>query len=230
MGLSKLQQKRTDGVSFIDHRSGLYYSKYQYRARVYINGVTIIWWCDNEQDIHDKISKHKQRWRNCDVQQCVNFLNWKNSLPPKDKSYSIRIEGSTASIFSNDLAFLNNLETLGFNTDITEVDSSIPEGVKYFKEEPKYKYRLYFKSKVVPEDYHKKVRSFLERYKDTSTVIVPSRALKNWAYADGKRGWATRYSSSHYFINYNDESVTSLFMLMFDGMVSKRFKLEKRPD
>lgn len=230
MALSKLPQKRTDGVSFIDHRNGLYYSKYQYRARVYINGITVIWWCDTADEIKERVRSHKTRWKHCDVDKCIEFLEWKNALPVKDKSHTIRIEGNVASVFSNDLSFLTNLESKGFTIDITEVDSTIPEGIKYFKEEPKYKYRIYFKTKRVSEDTYKKVRSFVERYKGTDTVIVPSRALSNWLKDNPKYTWKRHYSSSHYFINYNDESVLSLFMLMFDGMVSKKYKLEKQPD
>ena len=230
MALSKLPQKRNDGVSFIDHRNGLYYSKYQYRARVYIPGITVIWWCDTEDEIRNRIKSNKARWKHCDVEQCVNFLKWKTDLPAKDKSFSIRIEGNVAAVFSNNLAFLTDLETKGFDIDITEVDSTIPEGIKYFKEEPKYKYRLYFKSRRVSDDLYKKVRSFIDRYKGTDTVIVPSRALSSWLKDNPKYGWKHHFSSSHYFINYNDESVLTLFMLMFDGMVSKKYKLEKQPD
>lgn len=230
MGLSKLPQKRTDGVSFIEQRSNLYYNKFLYRARIYIKDVNITYYCDNSEDIQKRLTQSKNRWKNCDVQKCIEFLEWKKSLPANDKSFSIRIEGSVAAVFSSSLQFLNDLESKGWEIDITEVDSTIPEGVKYFVAEPKYKYRIHFRTKRINEDTYKKLLGFLDRYKNTSTVIVPSRALNQWLKPDPKRTWKHHFLSSNYFINYNDESVLSLFMLIFDGMVSKKYKLEKRPN
>jgi hypothetical protein len=140
----------------------------------------------------------------------------------KDKTATVRIEGETASVFSNDLNLLKTLENIGCHVDYTEVDDTIIVGVKYFVREPKYNYRIYLKSKRVNDEFRNKLQNFIKRYENTSTVIVPSGALTNWLSDDTNyvRGswsyhWNKCYNSSNYFIDYNDESTLTLFSLIF---------------
>ena len=230
MGLYKLPQKRNDGIEYLDLRSNLYYSKYRYRARVYIDGITATWWAENESDIDDIIKR--RRWNHVDRDLVLKYLNWYRALPPKKDKYCIRLEHNTGAIFSNDLDFLKTVETIGAKVDYTEVDTNAPTGTKYFKNDPKHQYRVYLKSKRVKDTFVKELKSFIDRYKGTDTVITPSPSLDNWLNRAGqsKYQWMNSYCSGHYFIDYNDESTLTLFMLMFDGMVAKRYKLEKRPD
>jgi hypothetical protein len=81
-----------------------------------------------------------------------------------------------------------------------------------------------------------------DRYKDTGTKISPSSSLKDWlsqrgtpslGFPQNLGGWASwkrNYSSSHYFIEYNDESFITIFALTFTGMISRKYSLEKRPE
>jgi hypothetical protein len=117
------------------------------------------------------------------------------------------------------------------------VDDTIIVGVKYFVREPKYNYRIYLKSKRVNDEFREKMQKFIKRYENTDTVIVASGSLSHWLKDDTNyvRGswsyhWNKCYTSTNYFIDYNDESTLTLFSLMFSGMVSKSYKLEKRPD
>ena len=242
MGLSKLQQKRSDGIDLIDHRGSLYYNKYQYRARVHCAGISLCWFCDDEKDVDERYNKHKARWKDANLESVKKFLAWKNLNTPakvraKDKKMTLRIEGGTAAVFSNDLALLKTLDSLGLNVDYTEVDDTIPNGIKYFKNEPEYKYRIYLKSKRVKDDFHQKLKEFVDRYKDTDSKMVASPSLRQWLRikADksniwGGNNWRIQYCSSHYFLDYNEESSLTLFSLMFQGMISRKFKLEKQPD
>lgn len=230
MGLYKLPQKRSDGIEFIDLRPGLYYNKYRYRARIYIEGITVAWWAENEKEVDEMIKR--RRLKNPERDLIVKYIEWLNSLPPKKDKYSIRLEHNTGAVFSNDLDFLKTIETIGAEVDYTEVDTSAPTGTKYFKNEPKHKFRLYLKSKRVPEKFTEELKSFIDRYKDTNTVLTASPSLRLWLERNGisRYSWMSKYCSGHFFIDYNDESTLTLFTLMFDGMVAKRYKLEKRPD
>lgn len=230
MALSKLPQKRSDGIEFIDTRTSLFYSKYRYRARIYIEGITATWWAKDETDL-DSIIK-RRRWKNVDKNLILNYLKWTEALPPKNKTYTIRLEGDVGAIFSNDLDFLKTLETIGAEVDYTEVDESVPVGVKYFVKEPKHKYRFYLKSKRVKDTFAKDLKAFIKRYENTGTVFEPSPALRVWLRREGQStySWMHHYCSSSYFIDYDDESSLTLFVLLFDGMISKKYKLEKRPE
>jgi hypothetical protein len=235
MALSKLPQKRSDGVEYIDHRPSLYYSKYKYRARIHLTGITAVWFCSSEEDLEKRVARNQRRFKGADLALLKKFYAWYSVTKQiKPKVCTIRVEGNAGAVFANDLNWLKQLESLGSPVDYTEVDESIPDGVKYFVKEPKYKYRFYLKSKRVSEDFPNKLREFIDKYKDTDTTIVPSTALKEWVnpvpVTSAYGSWRRRYCSSSYFIDTNQESTLTLFMLMFDGMVSRKFKLEKRPD
>ena len=73
MALSKLPQKRSDGIEFIDVRTSLYYNKYKYRARVYIEGITATWWAKDEDDLKDIIQR--RRWKHADQGQLLKYIN-----------------------------------------------------------------------------------------------------------------------------------------------------------
>lgn len=236
MGLSKLQQIRSDGIGFIDHRVGPYYSKYNYRARVYCKGITLIWWSKTVDEIVTLAAKSKKRWQHADIASVQKFFEWKlaNQGEKNNRTCNIRVEGDVASVFSNDLDLLKTLESIGCVVDFTEVDSSMPVGIKYFVNDPKYKYRIYLKSKRVEDGFVEKMNEFISRYESSDSKVVPSKALASWLSPRNRlRSWSTwrhRYCSSSYFFDYNEESTLTLFMLHFDNIVSKRYKLEKRPD
>jgi hypothetical protein len=151
----------------------------------------------------------------------------------KSKDVSIRAEYNTAGIFSNDLALLKTLTNIpGAVVDITEVDQSVPLGTKYYVKEPKHKYRVYLKSKPVEDSWKESLTRFIDRYKGTDTVVVPSGSLKSWLTPKKKQQawyWNMKWCSSHYYLDFDDDSTNTLFALMFGDMIHKRFKLEKRP-
>lgn len=236
MALSKLPQKLTDGIEYIDHRDSLYYNKYQYRARLYCTGINLCWYCKTPADVLKRAKKNPQRFAGADMSAISEFLLWSNKQDTsKNKNCTIRIENNTAAIFSNDLAHLKTLEALGCKIDYTSVDNTIPQGTKYFVAKPTYKFRFYLKTKYVDSNFSEKLSAFITRYENTASKLVPSKSLVSWLHENdnarsGMNSWRSRYCSSHYYIDYSEESMLTLFTLMFDGMISKRFKLEKRPD
>jgi len=240
MALSRLETKTVDGIEYLDYRPSLYYNKYRYRARFYCTGITLAWFNRTRQEILDKINSRRYRnFTNANPDHIISFYNWKEQSK-KDKSATIRIEGDTASIFSNDLTLLKTLENIGCKVDFTEVNNNIEKGVKYFVNEPKYKNRIYLRSKKASPELKTKLYNFIERYKDTTTKIIPSNALRIWLLPEDKKPtkitntWFYTYKqsrlSSNFFINFDDESVMTLFGIMFPGLIAKNYKLEKRPD
>ena len=220
-----------------DHRGALYYGKYQYRARLELVGLNRTYKAKTILEVVQRIHRYSRAKEldTMDLDSIERFINWRNTYAaPVDKSTKqalIRVESITAGVFSNDLQLLQTLEKIAGKdaVDYSQVDMSIPTGIKYFVKEPTYNYRVYLKSKLVPDKFPEDLKRFIARYKDTGTVIVASKSLDYWL--NGKvRHWLHRYCSSHYYIEYNDESTHSLIGLMFGDMIKARFKLEKRPD
>jgi len=220
----------------VDNRETLYYGKYRYRARLRLYGLNRTYQAKSILDVIERIRKYsRHKEGEIDLDCIERFIEWRNKHASTDcipeKQATIRIESITAGVFSNDLQLLQTLESIAGAeaVDYTEVDTSVPSGIKYFVKKPLYNYRLYLKSKRVNDKFVSDLKRFIDRYKDTDTVIVPSDALKKWLTGNVKH-WLYRYCSGHYYIEYNDESTHSLMGLMFGDMISRRFKLEKRPD
>ena len=220
-----------------DHRESLYYNKYRYRARLKLEGLNRTYNAVSMIDVLKRLKKYGSAKDvvSLDLDSIERFINWRNKYTtPLDKSEKqaiIRIEFKTAGVFSNDLQLLQTLESIAGKdaVDYSEIDMSIPTGTKYFVNEPKYNYRVYLKSKRVEDKFIADLSRFIERYKKTDTVIIPSKSLTKWLRRDVK-SWYSNYSSSNYYIEYNDESTHSLIGIMFGDMIKRRFKLEKRPD
>jgi hypothetical protein len=170
-----------------------------------------------------------------DLDAMDRYFLWRNKHVKADKEAMIRVEGNTAGIFSNDLDLLKTLEKIQKDCvlDYTEVDQAIPQGTKYYVEQPPHNYRVYLKSKAVDNKTKENLIKFIDRYKGTDTVIVPSGALNLWLHPTKNSQvwrWNMNYMSSHYFIDFDDDSTNSLFSLMFGELIYRRFKLEKRPE
>lgn len=246
VSLKSSQNSVTAGIDLIDHRSTLYYSKYNYRARLTVPGLNRTYY--TKTFIHylkllerikkgNPIGRIQQEIDLIDLDSIERYIDWRNTnAKGSKKSAMIRVEGNTAGVFSNDLQLLKTLEFIapGIATvDYTEIDQSIPHGVKYYVKKPKHNYRVYLKSKRVDDNWKESMNRFIDRYKGTDTVIVPSDAFRYWLDPNKQKHsfyWINNYCSSHYFIDFDDESTDTLFALMFGNMVNKRFKLEKRPD
>jgi hypothetical protein len=244
MALSKSHpNKATTGIDLVDQRSTLYYSKYQFRARITLDGLNRTYYAKNFAEYQKVIDRNKnkssKRLREeldkIDMASVERYIDWRNKAKG-NKTAMIRVEGNTAGVFSNDLQLLKTLEAIapGIATvDYTEVDQSIPHGTKYYVKQPKHNYRVYLKSKRVDKAWKESLSRFIDRYKNTETVVVPSTALKWWLEPNKNSNhwyWNDSYCSSHYFIDFDQESTDTLFALMFGDMISRRFKLEKRPD
>jgi len=238
--------KAVNNIDFVDERSTLYYSKYQYRARLTCAGLNRTYYTktfdvfkarlDSQKTSHRNHLKVKAELDAIDLPSIERYIEFRNKhTTEKPKQLMIRVEGNTAAIFSNDLTLLRTIETIAPSTgtvDYTEVDQSIPQGTKYYKEKPKHNYRVYVKSKRVDDATKDGLRRFIDRYKNTDTVVVPSGAFADWLNPSTKTTWYwnNNYMSSHYFLDFDQESTDTLFALMFGELIHRRFKLEKRPE
>ena len=227
------------GIHFYEYRDNQYYNKFEYRLRVKIPCVRYTWWCKKPQDLDEKLTGNIKKFgtiRKDDKQTVLDHLEGLKAIivlqkDKKAKNLSIRIESSTVAIFSNDLAELKAFEkVLGtkYSCDFTQVQTSQYAGIKHFVNEPKHKFRVYLRSRRVDEEFPKKFKEMIDR----QPSLHPSPALSYWLVADrsGFGAWRYRWSSSSYFIDYDDESTLSYLGLMYGDMLGKKYKLEKRPD
>jgi hypothetical protein len=224
------------GIHFYEYREYDYWDKFKYRARCKIPGVRFTYWAKNIDEWKDRVTKghgiYRSKLSDTEKQLMLNhaqmiekFIELKNELK-KTKQGTIRIEGDTTAVFSNDLTFLHSLQTWMNNVDYTEVQKSQFAGIKYFVNEPKYKFRIYLRSKRVESSLSKELKEFFKK----QNSLNPSKALNLWVNLMQSHQWKSRFISSSYFIEYNDEATLSYLALMYPDILGRRYKLEKRPD
>jgi hypothetical protein len=231
---SLMSSAKLPGIDLIDYRDILYYGKYRYRARVTMPGLAWIHGCDTMLDYLKRLDNNRKyydpsRIAAIDLDDIESFIDWRNINAKTNKTCTIRVESNTAGVFSNDLALLQTLRNLTTIVDISEIIDIAPTGIKTFVKQPKHNYRVYLKSKRVKDTFKDELSEFINRYKNTKTVIVPSDALRQWLKGHYK-SWRINYCSAHYYIEFNEESTNTLLSMMFGDMIKRRFKLEKRQE
>lgn len=233
MGLLK-SVDNVPGINFYEFRDQDYYGKYVYRARLSVLGVRHLMFSSDEAELAQR-AKDKQYGRyytKADKLKVIDnlpilskLLEWKIKSK-KDKKATVRGEHNTFAAFSNDLVYLQTLQSIDpdLEIDYTEVQRSEYEGVKQFVKEPPHKFRVYLKSRRVKEEFPKEIKELFDRLDG----LHPSPALLTWL--TRQHSWSYRWSSASYFIDYDDESTLSYLALMHGDMLGKKYKLEKRPE
>ena len=223
------------GIDYYEYRDIQYYGKYDYRLRIKIPCVRYAYWCKKPEDLDDKLQGKVGKYYNVrkeDKQTVTDHLPALKSVVElqntrRKKNLGLRVEGSTVAVFGNDLSELQTISATfgtGYNPDYTQVQTSEYAGTKYFVGEPKHKYRVYFKSKRVEENFPKEMIALFKRM----TGLFPSPAYKHWLTTPSH--WKYKWASASHFIDYDDESTLSYLALMHGEMLGKKYKLEKRPD
>jgi hypothetical protein len=228
MASSKLLIKKLD-------RTSLFFNKFAYR--VIIHSVPSVSWvhkCANIQDYIDVIDDKYRVWEetnqrypsswyriptkseDLDLIRIENLIDLMQTY--NDKSVvSYRKEYESLSVYTTDLkiakVFADKL-SIGI---ITEVDP-MPTGVMLFKRQPLKKYRAYVTNNKMPNEFKQEFLAYLEKTPD----IRPSSSLMS--YFAGRNTWLW----DRYYLDYDDEKNLMMMMLMFPGMIGKKYKLEKK--
>ena len=241
MGLLK-SVDNDPSLDYYDYREGQYYGKYEYRMRVTVPGVRAMWFCKTPDDLDVRLNGSAKNWRNIRKEDrpavtanrdAIKALITLQEERKKTKDLGLRVEGTTVALFCNDLQRLKDLEPVigsHLTYDYTQIQTTTLIGTKHFVKEPKHKYRVYLKSKRISDTFVPSLRKII----DANSGLQPSNALRIWMkdamHPRNTSSWRYRFCSSSYFIDYDDESMLSYLALMHDGMLGKRYKLEKRPD
>jgi len=225
--------KDVPGIDYYDYRDSLYWGKFKYRVRVKIKGLAQTYWVNNIQAWINIIKTAKYLNENAraealspvNVSRVENFMAFKSKLKStKTKDITIRIEGNTAAIFSNDLSMLQDFRNWNAVVDYTEAIPCEFAGIKYFLRPPKHKYRIHFINKRIELGVSVELRDLLEKY----PKITPSGAFKLWL--QSPQPWKLSYISANFYIDFDDESMASYLRLCHSDIFGKMYKLELRPD
>jgi len=239
MGLLK-SVSNVPGIDYYDYRDSEYYNKFTYRVRFKMPSIRYI---INESTIDGLMKRYNATsgWRvikdvdrpmvTKDLEALKHLIELRKSVK-KDGTATVRLEWNSVSVFSNDLSFLKNIENIKpeLDYDYTQVQTHNFVGVKSFVKNPKHKFRVYLKSKIVKGDLVTQLSDLLKR----TPSLYPSPSLTYWlmgaSLANNQYSWRYRFTCPTHFIDYDDESTLSYLALMHGDYLGKRYKLEKRPD
>lgn len=220
-----------------DKRNSLYFGKYRYRARCTVYGAVYTYYTKNLEEFKVKMAKRAEKpptyidvvmgdWRTrtdlIDYDQIGTYFDWRHTKP--SDQYMARIQGNTISFFSDDIELLKTLDILDKDLEISEIDL-IGTNIIYFRNQPKFKYRTYFRGKRVPEGFKDEVLSFMERYNKIAHICP---ALRRLVSTTNNNRWYN-YLHSSYYVDYNDQSTLTLLHMFFGSMLAKTYSLEKEP-
>lgn len=230
----------------VESRKTLYYKQYQYKARFLLDGVSLAArsinipqlekWIANQLKYYDRFSSQialtAKRLRS-NKEALGKFLLWKSKY---EGSIKIRTEGASCTVFANDLKVLKKLEKIA-TSDVVYNRVELygdPDTIDLIK--PKHKYRVYLKSKRVPDSraFGTELTDFFELHK---TTLFPCPALKLWAFEASNPAsnvsrqlymYQFNWLPAKYFIEYDNESTMTLLSFFLDGYLSKTHKVVQR--
>lgn len=220
----------------IEKRNKLYFNKFKYKAVVQIQGAAYTYYTPNLETFVARMEKlrdskprygvrllneeWKEYWDEVNLDRISKLITWRNVVN-KEKC-SLRIQGDFVSFFSNELGLLQTLDSIDPNVTITEA-ICYQNDYMYFKKEPKYKFRTYFKGKRMPQDFSDNIRTLQNMYSSLnfSKAIFSSLFHNNWH--------PYRYMHGSYFVEYNDERMLTILSIWFPDMLAKTYSLAKEP-
>lgn len=222
--------KDIQGLDYYEYRDRDFYNKFKYRARVSCHGLGLTYWCKDIEEYKIRLEKSSSRLRKLDKDEIKSnlpaieqYITFKTNLK-NNKDFMVRLEGDTAAIFSNNLDKLQELRKIkGVNVDVSEAITGAYTGIKYFVREPKHKYRIYFRSLGIETTFMNELKELFAKNKK----LYPSKALNAWLYRTRQTFYYSRFLSSSFSIDYDDESTGTYLSLMLGEKLGHRYKLEK---
>lgn len=215
------------------NRQRLFYSKYLYKADIRILGAKLLSKSTRSFDQFKKtLTRLKQdTWRQWTVRHIklkdvdeptiTNLIDFIQKYKLKTDKCTFRFEDSM-SFYTNSVDIMTELAEI-YPQVVFQQAVIPPQGIMYFTNEPKHKYRIYCKDTRVPvEQFNQFRKTVLE-----SADLTPSPKLE--------AGFGRDYNMKHrwldrsHFIDYDNESTITYMYLKFGDILGRRYNLEKRP-
>ena len=217
--------------SKVENRTQLYYNKFRYKLKITEPNLYSAHHVVNMDEFRLSLKEEVDNTANFpwsirrsspdfDEKVISGFISFRIKYK-KDDKVTFRKEHNTVSVYSSDLSILN--QVYDFKPDATLFEAQVsPAGVKYFTREPPAKYRAYLRNKRVEDTFCEDMIAFLSRNPD----VKLSGAFENNMLH--QHPYNSRWAFEGYFIDYNDESTLTMLYLMFNGVIGKTYKLEKK--
>ncbi len=128
---------------------------------------------------------------------------------------------SSLRIYSNDISFIKEIPSI-ISQKIKQIIINRPFN-SIIKKNSVYNYRLKFRYSKSTADNIDNIRKFVENYSDS---VSPSRTLRHFTV--GRQNLAL-FSSSHFFIDFNDKKLMMMFNIMAPGVKTTIYDILTEP-
>jgi hypothetical protein len=219
-----------------DVKKKLYHRKYSYRATVHKEGSFFTRYCTTVHHLRKLVENSKNTGFAFKYTSVIDanmpyleaFVLWKNKVKGE---VAIRVEYTNIFVYSNNISLLSELINLTDSPTNIDIHQAIIEGdedvIKLAR--PKHKFRVYIKGRYTggQPNVREEIARFLNTYKN---IVYPCGAFLHWVNESGiyTTAWRQRNLSSHFYIEYDHESTSSIIGLNLGEYMGKTYKIEQR--
>lgn len=226
--------------SKIIRRADLWYGKYRFCLRLYLNEAHCLRSYDDKQiakslDMRRRWGRRMMdtqglfspapgswRWQELEItaEDEANLYAMRDVLVDQTQPYHKHIAGDWMYIYSNDPYLLDQIQDLRF-LDPSKMERSeiVQQGTpgKIQLKNPKYQYRTYLRDIGLEPNQRKRLQDWLAAQQD----IKLSPSLSRWC------TWDVRYLESYYFFDHDSKTILSMLGMIMPEVVRKTLEFEK---
>lgn len=210
-------------------KSNLFYNKYCYKASCKLPGVRFCHYVKTIEEFKSKIERIRyQSWHRGTDFSIINFEAIEKFIKFKNKhtkDITIRTEHDTVGVYSNDKQIFNDIDFAEYGLEGFHVDLAEP-GTITFKRKPKSLYRTYFKSCRISSSLSDGLYIFNDRINNGLYKAHFSRTLAK--HLKNNIIGPQRWMNGSYYIDYDQESMTTVLHMMFSGSLGTTYKLVQK--
>ena len=225
-------------------RLTLYFDQYTYKVSLYIDDIQAFRGVKNPDEYYlrcqhcfiDLIDSTQVRQYYIVTNRTpylTKFVEWR--ISSDQSAYMVRYHHNRVDLYFNDLSMIQNMldvytedeiETIQINYQYATKMSGYEKGVVY-QQNPKYKYRIYIKSRLYTGVERAEIRQYLQ-----SKNIKISSAFNNWLTYDRLSRYGGpmygNWAFSNYSFDFNDDTLITSLCLRFTNFVGKVCEIQKK--
>lgn len=216
----------------VEEKNKLYFNKYQFKCKSHIKGSSYAYYTNDIESYINRIQKWRddsKRWRTAqpdtywdeiDTKQIEKLIDWRKEN--SGNNCTIRIQGDTISVFSNDMDLLHSFKSICPDAVMYQVKALGNDSI-FLSRPTSFNYRTFFKGKRVSKDFMESIIDFNKMY--YGKVKISPALLR---FLENRNHTPYMYMHGSYFIDYTEQSFLTLLHLNFPNMIARTYKLEVR--
>lgn len=201
----------------------LYYDMFQYKAKFEVPNA-ILYKNTSTRYINETLAKQKKITSYTEILK--ENLKFKNIVDQFKSEIKLLTHHNCVTVYANSLKILYTFaEIMEQNTIVETVTllQSRPKAVMY-QINPKHKYRIYMKNRVYTNQDINNMFEFLKQYEH---IFFPSPNFSFFLHHLYKRGHNSRYGDNSFFVDFDDESASTIFYINYHEFIGKEYEIKK---